>query len=97
MIDPDERVAVIQESLEEAEPRRVRLHSSLYITVQFHGQEDVAEGPAEITFQPSGSLAGRSVSVVISNSSRTQTIAITGVTGAISLQAGVAEPSGPAT
>ena len=92
-IDPEKGEAVIEETLQEEEPRRVRLHSSLRVEVQVSGQEGAASGPVQVTFQPSGSLLGRSVSVTLSNGSRTQTIAITGVTGAMSLQAGVADSS----
>ena len=92
VINPEGGEAVIQESLEDDEPRRVRLHASLDVRVQISGQDGPVEGEAQITFQPSGSLLGRSVAITLSNSSRSQIISITGVTGALSLASG-AEPS----
>ncbi|MBI2885457.1 MAG: GspH/FimT family pseudopilin [Candidatus Omnitrophica bacterium] len=62
--------------------RRVRLPPAIEIDVT---GADGAES-SQVTFQPSGALAGRSVSVTLSNGKRTHTIVVTGPTGAVLVQ-----------
>lgn len=82
VVNPDTHELVIEETLTEDEPRRVRLASSLQVDVQ---SQEQTGGPFRVVFQPGGGLAGRSVSLVLSNESRSQTITITAVTGAIAV------------
>ncbi len=62
--------------------RRVRLPPAIQIEVT---ESDGSER-SQVTFQPSGALAGRSISIALSNGKRTQTILVTGVTGAVLVQ-----------
>ena len=51
--------------------------------MEIQGQDGQAEGASELTFQPSGALAGRSVTITVSNGDHTQTITVTATTGSI--------------
>ena len=82
-VDPDHRELVIEETLDQEEPRRVRLASSVTVSVQSQGQTEPSSGPSRLVFQSNGSVAGRSVSLVLSNGTRTQTITVSATTGAI--------------
>ena len=82
VVNPDAHELLIEETLEQAEPRRVRLSSGVNVAVDIQGQS--GSGPARLTFQPSGSLSGRSCSILLSNDTKQQTIRITATTGAIS-------------
>ncbi len=82
-VDPEHRELVIEETLDQEEPRRVRFASSVTISVQPQGQSEPSSEPARLIFQSNGSVAGRSVSLVLSNGTRTQTISVSATTGAI--------------
>ena len=61
----------------------VRLPSSLTLDLQVGGE------PAEETqfvFHPTGSLAGRSISLVLADQQKRHTIVVTGTTGAVTVQ-----------
>jgi prepilin-type N-terminal cleavage/methylation domain-containing protein len=86
LVEADTHELVIEETLSEAEPRRVRLSSSVDIAVQAADQSGQSGGSSRIVFQPTGALAGRSVSLVLSNGTRSQTLTVTAATGSISIQ-----------
>ena len=86
LVDPESRKLVIEETLEQAEVRLVRLPSSVVMTVQMQGQDGPSSGATRLVFQPSGTLAGRSVSLIFSNGNRTQTVTVTAMTSAISVR-----------
>jgi len=86
LVNPDAHEAVIEETLTIGEPKRVRLSPGVSVTVQTSGQSGSSSGPVRLVFQPSGSLSGRSVSVILSSDTKRQTIAITATTGAISIK-----------
>ena len=68
-----------EETLEQA------VHLSSAVTLVFEiGGEPSAE--ARIIFRPTGALNGRTVSLILADREREQTITVTGTTGAISLQ-----------
>jgi Tfp pilus assembly protein FimT len=84
VIDPEERLVLIEESLEEDEPKQVKIPPTVSVTASSGG---LAEGPWQVAFQPSGS-AGRSTTITLSSEGRSQTITVIGATGAVSLRAG---------
>ena len=86
LVDPDHHELTMEATSDQPEPRVIRLSSSVDVTVQTSGQDAPAEGVSRLVFQPSGALAGRSVSVVLSNGARQQTVQVTATTGAIIVQ-----------
>lgn len=83
-IDPDAGELTIEETVEEPEPRRVRLASSVKVTVSTQSRS--ASGPMRVVFQPSGALKGPSVSLTLASGPKTQTILVTSTTGGVFLQ-----------
>lgn len=83
LVDPAEKTLVIEESLDEEQPRHIQLPPAIDIAVE---TPDQSQPPWRLIFQPSGALAGRSASVTLSNETRGHTIAVTAATGAISVQ-----------
>ena len=67
------------EDLEQA----VHLPPLVTVTMEVGGE---ASQEARMIFQPSGSLAGRSVSLILADRDTHQTVTVTGVTGAVSIQ-----------
>ena len=61
----------------------VRLPSSVSVAVQVGGQE--APEP-KVVFRPTGSLAGRTTSIILTDHQRQHTITVSGVTGAVSVE-----------
>ena len=82
LIDFDERELSIEETLDRDEPRRVRLPAAVEIEVESQESEQQS-GPYRLVFQPSGSLAGRSATLLVSTNNRTRTIQILAATGAM--------------
>ncbi|MBI3324182.1 MAG: hypothetical protein HYZ92_02775 [Candidatus Omnitrophica bacterium] len=82
LIDPQEHELVIEETLDEDEPRRVHLPSSVTVDVETSGSTEEA-GSYRLIFQPTGSLSGRSATVWLSSDKRTQSITILAATGAL--------------
>ncbi len=82
LLDEDRQRLVIEETLEQEEPKKVRLPDAVDVTL-----EGGAAGTGRVVFQPSGALGSPSVTVVLTSGTRTQTIAVTSATGAISLRA----------
>ncbi len=82
LLDSDQRQLVIEETLEQDEPKKVRLPDSVNVTLG-----GGAVGTGRVVFQPSGALSSPSVTVVLTSGTKTQTIAVTSATGAISLRA----------
>ena len=83
LIDPGEGQISIEASANEDQTHLVKLGPGIEVTVEIQGQGGQAEGAAELTFQPSGALAGRSVTVTLSNGDHSQTITVTATTGSI--------------
>ncbi|MBI4354394.1 MAG: GspH/FimT family pseudopilin [Candidatus Omnitrophica bacterium] len=81
LLDEDHQQLVIEETLEQEEPKKVRLPDSVDVTL-----EGGAAGTGRVVFQPSGALSSSSVTVVLNSGTKTQTIAVTSATGAISLR-----------
>jgi hypothetical protein len=81
LLDEDLRQLVIEETLEQEEPRKVRLPDFVEVTL-----EGGAAGTGRVTFQPSGALSSSSVTVTLSSGPNSQTILVTAATGAISLR-----------
>ncbi len=90
LIDADRHELSIEESLDEAEPRIIRLPDSVAIDV--HIPDTDGSSPWRFTFQPSGALGGRSVSLTLGSQGRSQTITITAITGSIAISGGGASP-----
>lgn len=86
LVNPEAHELIIEETLQQDEPKRVRLSSGVDVKVEIQGQSGSVSGPVRLAFQPSGSLSGRSASVILSNDTKQQTITITATTGGISVQ-----------
>ena len=82
LIDPSGGAIAIEETLEDAEPRRFRLPTAVIVEVVDSGGS-VSEAPWRIVFQSSGALAGRTVNVVVANRDHSQTIIVASATGAV--------------
>ena len=83
-IDVEHReLRIVDVASKEALERTVRLPSSVTIEVLI-GNEPATT--PQIVFRPSGSIGGRSVSIVLADRSSQQTITVSGVTGAVSVQ-----------
>ena len=84
VVDPEEReIRVVAVSSGEALEQRVRLPKSVTAELQIGG---VPSTELQFVFRPSGSLTGRSVSLVLADEQDSQQITVTGVTGAVAVQ-----------
>jgi len=83
VVDREEgELSVVTLSSGEAQEQRVRLPQSTSVEVLMGG-EPAAE--ARVVFKPAGSLATRTMSLVLADRGRSHTITITGATGAITV------------
>ncbi len=83
IVDPERReVRIVNQASGETFERLVHLPEPLSVELKVGG-EPAAEG--QLVFRSSGSLTGRTVSIVLSDGTREQTIAVTGATGAVSV------------
>lgn len=81
IVDAERReVRIVNQVSGETFERVARLPESISVDLQV-GQESSTEW--QLVFRPSGSLTGRTVSIVLSDSARKQTIAVTGATGTV--------------
>ena len=76
-------LSIVKVSSGEALEHVVRLPSSIRVDLEVGG-EPSAE--AQLVFRPTGSLTGRTTSLVLADDEHEQTILITGPTGAVSVQ-----------
>jgi hypothetical protein len=83
LLDPGNGEAMIEESAGEPEPRRMSLPAAITLDVVTGGAEPDAGPPWRIAFHSSGSLAGRSVTIVISTDEHSQSISVASATGAV--------------
>ena len=84
IVDPEEReVRVVNQASGEALEQIVRLPTSVSVEMEVGGQtiKDM-----EFSFRPSGALTGRSVSLVLADGQKQQTVVVTGTTGAVAVQ-----------
>ena len=77
------QIRVVNETSGEPLEQVVRLPSSVTVELQSKGQPS---SEAQFVFRPTGSLLGRTVSLVLSDHEKRYTVTITGSTGAISVQ-----------
>jgi Tfp pilus assembly protein FimT len=84
VIDPEEReIRVVTVSSGDALEQRLRLPTFVTVELQVGGEPAIE---SQFVFRPTGSLTGRSVSVVLADQERQQTITVVGATGAVSVQ-----------
>ena len=86
VFDPEARTLVMEAEASDQEPQVARLHPSLTLEIRRPPDGEPLQGQTRLVFQPSGALEGRSAALTVSNSTRSQTVLVTGVTGAISVQ-----------
>ena len=84
-IDGATREAVIEETLQAAEPEVVHLPTTLTVTIQMKGQAEPS-GEGLVIFKPSGALTGGSVTITLASEAKQQMILVSGPTGAVTLQ-----------
>ena len=77
------RMTVMDNTSGEVLEQQLRLPQGIDVTLESGGE---VLSPAEIVFQPSGSLRGRTVSVIIKEGQKRATIAISGITGAVTAE-----------
>jgi len=84
VVDPESReIRVINTASGEALEPILRLPASVSLEMEVGGQ---SVGEPHVVFRPTGSLTGRSVSLVLSDGLKQQTIVVTGPTGAVTIQ-----------
>lgn len=84
VVDPERgQISVVTVSSGEAFEQKVRLPSSVSIEVLV-GEEPATE--TRLVFRPTGSLIGRTTSLVLADRRSQHTITVTGTTGAVSIQ-----------
>jgi Tfp pilus assembly protein FimT len=84
IVDSEEgTLSVMNLSSEEALEQAVHLPSKVAVALQIGGAPSSED---RIVFRPTGALRGRTVSLILSDRDREQTITIMGTTGAIGLQ-----------
>jgi len=83
LIDPEAREVVIEETLEEDEPKRVRVGPGIEVQLN---SADQSEAPWRVVFEPSGGLGSRSATVVVSSKDRQKTITVVAATGGVSVK-----------
>ena len=83
IVDPDAHaISIVRVASGEALEQVVRFPSTMTVDVQVGG---APAQESEVVFRPSGSLNGRSVSLILSDRDQIQTITVTGATGAVSV------------
>jgi len=84
VIDAEQgQVRVVNLTSGEALEQIVRLPTSVSVEMEVGGEP---VKPTQFTFRPSGSLAGRSVSLVLADGQKEQAVVVTGTTGAVAVQ-----------
>jgi Tfp pilus assembly protein FimT len=84
VVDPaNQEISVINVASGQALEQVVRLPSSMTVGMQVGG-EPSAE--MQLVFRPTGSLTGRTVSFVLADRDKVQTITVTGATGSVSVE-----------
>lgn len=81
LLDEDRHELVIEETLEQDEPRKVRLPEGVDVSL-----DGGAAGTGRVVFQPTGALSTPSATVSLVSGTKRQTIAVTSATGAITLR-----------
>ena len=84
VIDAETReVRVVNVTSGEALEQIVRMPTSVSVEMEVGGQPSAQ---TQFSFRPSGSLTGRSVSLVLADGQKQQTVVVTGTTGAVAVQ-----------
>jgi len=84
VIDQDRgEIRVVNETSGEPLEQAVRLPSSVTLKLQSGGQPS---SETQFVFRPTGSLLGRTVSLVLSDHDKRYTITVSGSTGAVSIE-----------
>ena len=83
LIDPERRQITVENTVSgEALERVIRLPTSMSIEVEVAGE------PAQetrVVFRPTGSLAGRTTSIILADRHTSHTVTISSITGAVSV------------
>ena len=77
------RLSILNLASGETLEKVVRLPQSVTITLTVGGQP---VGDSRVVFRPTGSLTGRTATLVLSDKERAYTVSITGTTGSVSLE-----------
>ena len=84
IIDPERlQISIVNVSSGEAMEQMVRLPSSVTLSMESGGEPSQE---TQIVFRSTGSLVGRSVSVILADRDKRYTITVMGTTGAVSVQ-----------
>ena len=84
VVDPERgRISVVTVSSGQTFERMVHLPSSVSVEILVAGQPATE---TQLVFRPTGSLIGRTVSLVLADHRTQHTITVTGTTGAVSVQ-----------
>ncbi len=84
VIDADhQEIRIVNLSSGQPLEQRVRLPSSVSVELQVGGQPATE---SQLVFRSTGSLTGRTASIVLGDEQKQRTITITGATGAVSLR-----------
>ena len=77
------QMTVVDAASGETLEQKLRLPQGIDIAVEAGGE---ALSPPEIAFQPSGSLRGRTTSIILKDKQKSITITVSGVTGAVTVE-----------
>ena len=84
VVDPERKeVSVVNTVSGETLEQVVRLPSSVTLEVQVGG---AASSERQLVFRPTGSLVGRTVTLVLADRDKQQAVTVTGTTGFVSVQ-----------
>ena len=83
LAEEEKEVRVVNQASGEALEQVVRLPTSVSIEMEVAGEPSQL---SQFSFRPSGALAGRSVSLVLADGQKQQTVVVTGATGAVAVQ-----------
>jgi len=84
VVDPErQQIAIVNQASGETLEQLVRIPSSVTVDMEVGGQPLPER---TMVFRPTGSLTGRTVSLILADRDKRHTVVVTGVTGSVSVQ-----------
>jgi Tfp pilus assembly protein FimT len=86
LVDKGNRRIVIEDTMDDPEPKSVKLPNGIDVKVERFGGQVESETYSKIIFESNGALKGSSATLTFSSSGRSQSLRVTSATGAISIE-----------